>query len=249
MVASIADVLDQVRGRPTTVTAYGPEPSASLRAFLARFDVELCHESLPIPRDGGYLTVRRGGEYRGSVPVSALADPLDPPLDPPPDASVRGSAYGDLASLLTDTAFSGMEKRPLLASSREIEDRAWRTGRGTLYVGFQSLSAFRDQVRVYRGLAGGTDLTAHVYGRPDWTPPPLPGVSVHTQPEAGARGELGAYWFVVFDGGGDDRRACAVVAEEEEQGTYRGAWTHDSGVVRSFAAYLEGAYGSKTHDG
>lgn len=37
--------------------------------------------------------------------------------------------------------------------------------------------------------------------------------------------------------------------EPEGSGTYRGAWTHDSDVVRSFAAYLGAAYRSKEHNG
>lgn len=240
-VTSVREALERIRGPQTTVTTYGPERPAALHEFLGRFDVRLFHERLPIPASKSYLTVQRGGEYRGSAPLEATLDVTDPPRGPPWDDTPDASSYRDLTTLLAGTAFTSVERRHLLATSREIENRAWRVGRGTLYAGFQSLSAYRSQLAVYRHLAGETALDIRVYGAPDWTPPEVPGVLVHRG--AGSEGELGAFWFVVFDGGGDDEMACALVAEEESDGRYRGAWTYDPETVRDFATYLDTTYG------
>jgi hypothetical protein len=252
-VSSVADALERIRGPTTTVTTYGPERDEALHAFLGRFDVELRHEQLPISADAGYLTVRSGGEYRGSVPASAFADAVDPTRDTPRSSTGRESGYGDLGTLLAGTRFTSLERPHLLATSREIEDRAFRAGRGTLYAGFQSLSVYRAQSPVYERLVTETDLTVHVYGESDWTPPAVEGVTVHTGTSGGetsadgntttAEG-LGAFWFVAFDGGDDETMACALVAEEVCDGAYRGGWTYDPDLARAFTAYLDGTDGS-----
>jgi hypothetical protein len=252
-VDSVADALDRIRGPPTTVTTYGPERDESLHAFLGRFDVTLGHETLPIPASAGYLTVRRGGEYRGSVAASAFADVADPPRNTPWDPAVRASGYTEFGSLLAGARFTSLDRPHLLATSREVEDRAFRVGEGTLYAGFQSLSAYQAQLPIYERLVAETDLRVHVYGAPDWTPPAVDGVSLHTgdteEGGPGAEGpeadELGAFWFVAFDGGGDDEMACALVAEQVSDDNYRGAWTYDSAIVRAFTAYLDATYGQE----
>jgi hypothetical protein len=57
--------------------------------------------------------------------------------------------------------------------------------------------------------------------------------------------ELGAFWFVAFDGGGEDGMACALVAEEVSAGVYHGAWTYEPALVRAFTAYLDGTDGAE----
>ena len=47
------------------------------------------------------------------------------------------------------------------ATTREVKDRAWRTGGGTLDAGFQSLSTFETQV-LYERLV--TDIVARLDG-------------------------------------------------------------------------------------
>ena len=241
-VTSVRDALERIRGPQTTITTYGPERPDALHEFLGQFDARLSHERLPIPASKSYLTVRRGGEYRGSMPLEAAADATDAPRDLPWDSDASG--YRSLTVLLAETAFTSVERRHLLATSREFENRAWRVGRGTLYAGFQSLSAYRTQLAVYRHLAAETALDVRVYGEPDWTPPDVPGVLVSDSATVAA--ELGAFWFVVFDGGGDDEMACALVAEERSEGRYYGAWTYDPGAVRDLATYLDATYGPQS---
>ena len=123
------------------------------------------------------------------------------------------------------------------ATTREVEDRAWWTGGGTLYAGFQLLSAFETQVPVYERLVADTDLRAVVFGRPDWEPPALEGVTVHRD----GGGDLADFWVVAFDGAGDDDEKCALLAEETEQ--YSGVVTCDAAVVDDIVARLDGVAG------
>jgi hypothetical protein len=151
---------ERATGPPKTVTAFGPEPYDDLRPVLDRFDADLRHESLPVPEESGYLVVRRGEEYLGAVPAAAFDELRDPSAGAPWDATGEAAAYRELVGLLSGTAFEMDEKARLVATAREVEDRAWRTGRGTLYVTFQSLSAFRTQAPMYEQLGGTTDLAA-----------------------------------------------------------------------------------------
>lgn len=137
--------------------------------------------------------------------------------------------YRALFELLDDTVFASLDRRQLLATVRELEDRAWRVGRGTLRVGFQSYAAFRDQEPVYLQLAEETDLDIHIYVAPEtltvdrsnWP------VRFHTEPAD----EIGRYWSFMFDGDGVDENKCALVAEEREAGSYYGFWTYEPSLV------------------
>jgi DICT domain-containing protein len=131
------------------------------------------------------------------------------------------------------------ERRRLVATAREIEDRAGRVGRGRLYATFQSLAAFEDQLPRYRDLAAATDLRVGVVVEPDWEPPAVEGITVHRD-EAGA---LAAVWAVAFDGAGDDDAKCALVATETESGAYDGVLTYDPAVVDDLAAHLDDVIG------
>jgi len=224
---------DRARGPRKTVTTFGPEPSEDLRAVLDRFDVELHHESLPVPGSSGYLVVKRGEEYLGAI--SAGVGELDPSDDVPWDATPAASAYRDLVALLSGASFEMDDRDRMVATAREIEDRAWRTGRGGLYATFQSLSAFEGQVSVYEHLAGASDLAVTVFGDPDWDPPTIEDVRVHRD-EAG---EISDFWVVAFDGAGDDEAKCAMIAEEERPGAYTGVVTYDPAVVDDLTAYLD----------
>jgi len=116
--------------------------------------------------------------------------------------------------LIEETLFASLDRRQLLAASRDINDRALRVGSGGLRVGSQRLSAFESQVPVYRRLGTETDLDVHVYGRPDWSPPAIENVTYHRDDD----GSFDRYWFLAFDGGGDDTQTCALVARDRTEG-------------------------------
>ena len=232
---ALREFLDSAAARRKTLTVFSPDRYETLAEHFETRNVAVEHADLPDDGSGGFVVVSEGDEFVGSVGEAAIRELVGPP-------TAFGTAPTDatraLLSLLADTTFVSFDKRQMLAAAREIEDRAYRRLRGTLRTGFQRLSALRHQERVYEALATETDLDVHVYGRPDWDPE-VPGATVHEADD----GEIGAFWFVVFDGGGDDERACALVAEERDSGGFHGFWTYDPETVGAIDAHLEATYG------
>jgi hypothetical protein len=230
--------LDRVIERQKTLTTFGPESYSELEPLLSQFNVTLEHSHLPIPEADGYLTVRDDDDYLGSISAAAFAELTDPREGDPWDPELRQSAYRDLLHLLDDTTFTTTDKRQLVATSREIEDRAYRVGHDTLYASFQSLSTFETQLPIYEHLAANTDLSICVYGNPDWEPPDIPGVTVHAEND-----EIGKFWLVAFDGGNEPEMECALLAEERDPGEFHGFWTYDPQTVDELTYYLDTTYG------
>ncbi|UPW00741.1 sensor protein [Halorussus gelatinilyticus] len=233
---TLRDFLDGVASSRRTVTMFAPRPCESVETYFESRNVTVEYE--PIPDDGtdGFVVLSVDGEFVGSAGVAAvrhLVSPSAADLEPGANEAVRAAM-----DLLAETTFVAFERRQLLAASREIEDRAYRVGHGTLRAGFQSARALAAQRDAYATLATETLLDVHIYGRLDWEPD-VPGATVHAE----APGEIGAFWFVVFDGGDADRQACALLAEEFEPGTFRGFWTYDPELVGEVGAYLAATYG------
>ncbi|MFB6192145.1 MAG: DICT sensory domain-containing protein [Haloarculaceae archaeon] len=234
---TLASFLAEAERRRTTAIHYGADDGEDLAAQFDARNVEIRRRELPPGGPDPFLVLRRDGSFRGAVTVGFLRSYLRPPLDRPTDATGLSSAYRALFELLDDTVFGSLTRRQLLATSREIEDRARRTGRGTLHAGFQSLSAFRAQRSVYRELAGGTDVDVHVYAA-DASPADLADLPVTVHAAADSDGPIGRYWFLAFDGGSDDGRACALVAEQRGESSYYGAWTYDPALVERVLSAL-----------
>ena len=169
--ASLAAFRDRFAGPRKTVTVVGPQAYEELQSLVSRFDVDLEHEHLDVPESKGYLTVTQDDQFLGAVPAAAFDELLDPGRATPWDAAARRSAFRELTSILAGTGFRTTDRRHLLAVTRAFEDRAWRAGRGTLHVGFQSLSTFRTQLPVYERLTERDGLDVFVYGHPDWESP------------------------------------------------------------------------------
>jgi hypothetical protein len=236
---ALADILASAQRRPKTVSVFGPDPYPDLEDALSVFDVELRHEYLPVEPRNGYLTVREGDRVLGSVTAAGFAD-LATPVDRPPwDDRRRQSSYRELVDMLANTTFQAADRSQLLATSREFEDRAYRTGTGTIHVGFQSRSAFQSQKGVYEHMAAETDLDVHVYVDDGWDVDGLGGVVVHAEPAE----EIGRYWFVAYDGGGDEDSKCGLLAFERSPGEFEGVWSYDSGFVDDLGSYLSSTYG------
>jgi len=188
----------------------------------------------PLPPGGpdAFVAIESDGGFAGVLGEEQLSGLLEPPVVRPGERDDISAGYRVLFDVLDDTVFTSMERRQLLAVSREIEDRAYRVGAGTLRVGFQTLSAFEPQLDVYRHLATTTELDIHIYGSADWTPPEIAGVTYHTVDDSRAR-----YWVLAFDGGPDDTQASGLVAKERSDG-YDGFWTDDIGMVDEITAGL-----------
>ena len=193
-------------------------------------------EYRPLPGDAaGFAVVRDETGFLGSISLADLRKLLEPPLYRPRNLDNLAPGYRGLYEVLSETLFTALDRRQLLAASREIENRAWRVGEGTLRVGFQRLSAIETQVPVYEALGTETDLEIHVYGRDDWSVPEIPSVTVHAHEEAV---EATEYWFLTFDGGPEDEQACALLAEERDSEEYVGFWTYDRDLVAKLAGYV-----------
>lgn len=68
----------------------------------------------------------------------------------PAGLGVADAAYADLLRRLKETTFTSYDTERMLYTSREIEDRARRVGRGRIHTGFQRCSVIGDQRAIYR---------------------------------------------------------------------------------------------------
>lgn len=187
-----------------------------------------------------------GDDVVATSPVQALADAI---LMVNSDLYITGARDLDELALpavvegLADVRFSlrgypesNKEKLLLITVSRYIESLAWEAGTGTLRSAFQELSRIDDEIgtrRVYDRLAE-TEVTVHVYGRPDWIPPARLDPVIH----AGYGGDFRDAWFVIFqpEAGG---RAAALLAIETEPRRWEGFWTFDPELTADVAGYVE----------
>jgi hypothetical protein len=231
----LREFLEEIANRRKTITVFAPEHYDELESYFESRNIAVEYESLPDDSSGGFVVVTEDGEFVGSVGADAISHLVS--STPSETESGPNETTQMLLDLLADTTFVSFDKRQLLMIAREIEDRAYRRGHGTLRTGFQSLSAMKAQRDVYTTLSVESNLDVHVYGEPDWSPG-MPEATVHAE-EAD---EIGAFWFLVFDGGGDDQQACALIAEETDPGRFRGFWTYDAETVGDIDAYLREAY-------
>ena len=211
-----ATVADQFETKNVTVT-YTPLPPASDTAFLILRDAE--------------------GEFLGSIGQHALDAILSPEIHPPWVLAETETSYDDVFAFLDDTIFTSFERSQMLATTREIEERAWRAADGNLYAGFQRAEALRSQGELYEELAAREDLAVHVFVAEEWADD---APAVPTTVSAAA--EIGRTWFVVFDGGDTELDSCALVAEERQPDSFYGLWTYNPATVQSLVEYLEAVY-------
>lgn len=229
---AFGDVITAAEADATHLRVCTDEEIDDLAERFGVRNVTVEHTLLPSGAGEGFVIVTRGGEFVGSVGIGAIETLAAPPIHAPGERV--DEEFGQLVALLDDTVFTSLDRRQMLATSREIEDRAWRLGRGRLYAGFQSFSAMEGQVEVYERLATNAGLDVHVFGEPDWGPPEIQGVTLHATDDS----EITRVWFVVYDGDAplDD---CALLAEEREPGLFHGFWTYDPERVRDIVTEIE----------
>lgn len=228
---SLESILADVADSEKRLVVYAPDSSGTdLATRLKTRNMTVDHCRIPSISADAFVIVREGEQFRGALPLVDLLQFLSPRTDAP------ASDHSHIYELFDDTVFVSLDRKQLLATSRELEDRAWRTGHGRLHVGFQRVAALEPQRAVYREMAG-LDIDIHLY---------VPGaaadavstfddtsVTLHTGPD----NDLERYWFILFDDGGDGCQNCALIAREEADGRYRGVWTYDPALVaRAFAA-------------
>lgn len=132
---------------------------------------------------------------------------------------------------------SNKEKLLLITVSRYIERLSWEADGGIHRASFQRLSRINSEQgtrSVYNRLAE-TDTDTHVYGMPDWTPPPEFDVTMH----GGWDGDFRNSWFVVHVPADDSLPHAALVAIEIESGTWKSLWTYDTERVQAINRHIE----------
>jgi len=228
-------LLARARDRGHAFTVYRGDEPTEFESLLSAHGVEYEVHALPPTGPDPFVLIETDGEFAGVIGAAELEGLFDPPIVRPGERDGVSPGYRAIFELFDDTLFASMRRGALLAVSREIEDRAYRTGTGTLRASFQRLSAFRPQVDAYRHLAADTDLAVHVYGADDWEPPTIPGVTYHVTGDD----DLDRFWVLAFDGG-EEGQACGLVAKEESD-EYTGVWTDDPAVVEEMLAALAAA--------
>ena len=227
---TLSAIIDDVVARQKHVVVYtGTDDGADLAEMLATRNLVVDRRRIPDIGADSFVVIRDGDRFRGAVSLADLLVFLAPPIRRPRQLGSVDDAYRAIYELLDDTVFVSLDRRQLLATSREMEDRAWRTGRGRLHVGFQSPSIFAKQAAVYRELATATDVDVHVYADgqiPDELIGDAP-IATHVRPSD----EVGRYWFLLFDDGDDGSQNCALIAEQTDPDTYRGVWTYNQSLV------------------
>lgn len=238
MTATLQTLLDDLSARRRTVTVYAADPPADLAERLADWNVDVRFDRLPPEAEAGFITVRQGDRFLGTVSLATVATLFEPTAGVLDADSTETGSLEPLLELLDETLFQSFERRQLLAATREIEDRAWRHGQGELHAGFQRPEALAAQREVYERLAE-SDLDVHVYFDGNWDAPPIAGVTEHTESD----GELGQYWFVAFQPDAAARsQTCGLLAREHDPAAYGGFWTYDPNRVSALVSHLRSTY-------
>ncbi|WP_207890182.1 DICT sensory domain-containing protein [Natrarchaeobius chitinivorans] len=237
---SLCDAIDAVERRRSNLTVYTTDDhvAGELREQFSTVNVDVVHNPVTGLREPGFVVVRGpDGAFRGALGLDQFGAVLSPEIHPPWELRDTGIETEDLFDFLENTLFAAYDRRQMLATTREIEDRAWRVGDGRLYTGFQRKTPFLEQRDVYERLAGRGTLSITVFIDDDWDET-VEDVAVVSEPGS----ELGDFWFVVFDGGNDERQCCALLAEERSEGRYYGFWTYESERVIELIDHLERTY-------
>lgn len=237
MTETLQTLLDDLAAQRRTVSVYAADPPLDLADRLADWHVDVRFDRLPPDSRSGFITVRQGDTFLGTVPLETVAMLFEPRTRQLDAHAPRTDSVEPLLELLDDTLFQSFDRRQLLAATREIEDRAWRHGRGELHAGLQRPGALAAQRTAYERLAESA-LDIHVYFDGEWDAPPISGVTPHTDD-----GELGQFWFVAFQPEAATRsQTCGLLARERDARTYDGFWTYDPNRVATLVSHLRATY-------
>lgn len=238
---SLQEAIEAVERRRKVLEVYTAEDSVAtaLTEQFSTRNVDVRHRPVPAGSDGGFVVVRTAtGEFGGALGLDHMEAMLSPTIHPPWALGDSSVDTADLFDFLDNTVFTAYDRAQMLATSREIENRAWRRGNGRLYVGFQRSAAFETQLPVYGRLVRECDLEVRVFVADERDE----AVDAGEEVVSDAGSEIGRFWFVLFDGGGDPMDACGLVAVEHDPGRYRGFWTYDPERVEALFSYVDGRY-------
>ena len=208
---------------------------SDLREQFTDKNVQLSAEATVSGRPGEFVTLSDDDGVIAAASLDQFRRSLDRTERP---IGIEESPYRPILDELDETMFTSWSIDQMMSATREIEDRAFRVGSGSLHAGFQTVSTLVGEHEVYENL-GDSGLDVHAYAAPDEEPPETTSYTLHIERAT----EIEESWFVVFDGGGDDDQKCALLAEERAPREFYGFWTYDPGTVDWLVEYLRSTYG------
>lgn len=248
---TLTELIAGVEGHEKTLTVFNADEDASseIREHFADRNVRVRSEQTASGRPGEFITLSTDGDV---VAATSLGDFQETITGSVRHIDIDESPYRPILDKLDETMFTSWSIERMTAASREIEDRAWRVGQGSLHAGFQKVSVLKGELDLYDRL-GETDVDVHAYAVPDVDPPEDSSFTLHLERSE----EIAKSWFVVFDGGESatgraakrltdaeiDDQKCALLAEERGDREFYGFWTYDPGTVDWIIDYLESTYG------
>jgi hypothetical protein len=237
---TLATIIGSVESREKTLTLFNTDvPGHVFNDIETHFGIQnvtVRREQTERATPRNFAVLHQGDEYLATSSVAELRRTLAFEGQLLSATDLESFSYPEVLRHVDDTMFTAYGKRRMILASREIEQRAWRTGDGELHARFQRLSLLEDQWDMYNKLVdGGTET--HVYGVSDWDFPDSSSLVVHDDDVS----EIRNSWFVVFDApetGAD----CVLFAEERKPNRFYGFWTYDSDTVSEILSYLRATY-------
>ena len=235
---SLTELIAGVEDHEKTLTVFNAadETIETLREQFHDRNVSVSGEGTPSGKPEAFTVLADDDEFVAAADIESVLDDEDERAEPGFD----GDAYRPILDHLDETMFTSYDIEQMVAASREIEDRAWRVGKGTLHSGFQKLSILSGQMSIYEQLAEKGTLNVHAYAVPDADVPEHDtDLTIHVE----RSDEIERSWFVAYDGAGVDVNKCALLAEEREPRSFYGFWTYDPSTVDWIIDHLESTYG------
>jgi hypothetical protein len=143
---SLRDALEDVERRRKTLVVHTDDGAVAedLRHQFETRNVDVTRRPLGSIDDAGFVIVRDGdGDFQGAVGLDQFRAILSPTSRPPWELAEGDRDHATPFDFLENTLFSSYSRGQMVATSREIEERAWRVGSGRLYAGFQRPAALR----------------------------------------------------------------------------------------------------------
>ncbi|WP_255149974.1 DICT sensory domain-containing protein [Halorarius halobius] len=234
---SLTELIEGVESHEKTLQVFNADPDTvdTLRAQFGDRNLTVRGEETPSGEPSAFVVLSKDGEFVTGVSVGEVL-----PEDREADPGFEADSYRPILDHLDETLFTSYDTEQMISASREIEDRAWRLGKGELHAGFQKLSILEPQMDVYQRLAEKDGLDVHAYAAPDQDVPTHDtDMTIHVE----RADEIRDSWFVVYDGAGVDVNKCALLAEEREPRAFYGFWTYDPDTVDWLVDYLQTSYG------
>jgi len=235
---SLTELISGVENHEKVLTVFnaGEGTIEALRDQFHDRNVSVFGEQTPSVKPKSFVVLSDGDEFVTAADVETILQRDAEETDP----GFEGEAYRPILDHLDETMFTSYDIEQMVAASREIEDRAWRIGKGSLHSGFQKLSILAGQMDIYEQLAEQNGLDVHAYAAPDTDVPEHDtDLTIHVE----RSDEIERSWFVVYDGAGIDVNKCALLAEERDARSFYGFWTYDPSTVDWIIDHLESTYG------